>query len=85
MSATPNMPVDAPSGPPLNNPLTAAHYAALMKVLENAQVLEDSIQRAHHIGLDVGSHAVIHERNKAVAQRILAMYPRPMADPLAQE
>jgi hypothetical protein len=85
MSVTPNMPTDAPSGPPLNNPLSAAHYAALMKVLENAEILEDSIQRAHHIGLDVGAHATVHERNKKVAQRILAMYPKPMVDPLAQE
>lgn len=75
---------EPPAGAPKHNPLTAEHYAALMKVIERAEILEDAIQRAHHIGLDVGQHAAIHERNRAVAQRILAMYPQPSKHPLAE-
>ncbi len=71
-----------PTGPPKHNPLTAEHYAGLMKVLERSELLEDAIQRAHHIGLDVGSHAAMHERNTKVAKRILAMYPQPPKHPL---
>lgn len=86
MSATPNQPIDpaVPTGPPLSNPLNAAHYAALQKVLELSEMLEDAIVRAHHIGLDVGPHAAAHERNKAVAQRIYAMYPQPAKHPLSE-
>jgi hypothetical protein len=84
MSATPNMPVDPPDGPPLENRLTAEDYAALQKVFANAELLEDAIQRAHHIGLDVGQHAAIHERNKAIAGRIRAMYPPPAKHPLSE-
>ena len=75
---------DPPVGPPKKNPLTAEHYAGIMKVLEHHAILEDAIQRAHHIGLDVGAHAVEHERNHKVAQRILAMYPPPPKHPLAE-
>ena len=73
-----------PTGPPLHNPLTAEQYQALQDVLTRAELLEDAIRRANHIGLDVGAHAAIHERNKAVAQRILAMYPPPAKSPLAE-
>lgn len=84
MNATPNEPIDVPTGPPKTNPLTAEHYAALRKVMDRSELLEDAIQRAHHIGLNVGEHAAVHERNKAVAQRILAMYPPPVKHPLAE-
>jgi hypothetical protein len=67
----------------LHNPLNADHYAAVNKVIERGQILEDAIQRAHHIGLDVGQHAATHEAHQAVAQRILAMYPPPAKHPLA--
>lgn len=85
MSATPNMPIDAPTGPPLHNPLTAESYAALEKVFERCQILEDSISRAFHIGLNVDEHAAVHERNKAIAHRIYAMYPPPPKHPLVDE
>lgn len=73
-----------PTGPPKHNPLTAEHYAGLQKVLERGEVLEDAIQRAFHIGLDVGQHAAMHERNLGVAKRILAMYPKPNPHPLEE-
>lgn len=72
-----------PAGPPKHNPLTAEHYAGLMKVIERSEILEDAIQRAFHIGMDVGQHAAMHERNHKVAKRILAMYPPPAKHPLA--
>lgn len=73
-----------PTGPPKHNPLTAEHYAAVHKVIERGQLLEDAIQRAHHIGLDVGTHAAMHATHQAVAKRILAMYPPPPKHPLAE-
>lgn len=84
MNVTDKTETGPPTGPPKHNPLTAEHYAGIMKVLERAELLEDAIQRAHHIGLDVGEHAAIHERNTAVAKRILAMYPQPAKHPLAE-
>ena len=75
---------EPPTGAPKHNPLAAEHYAGLMKVLERAELIEDAIRRAHHIGLDVGAHAAMHERNTGVAKRILAMYPQPAKHPLAE-
>lgn len=85
MSATPNMPDDPPTGPPKVNPLSAQHYAAAQKVLTNCEHLEDAIQRAYHIGLEVGAQAAQLQRDKAVVQRILAMYPQPAKHPLELE
>jgi hypothetical protein len=82
MSMTTNDDNGPPTGPPKVNPLTAEHYAGLDRVLERAEILEDAIQRAYHIGLDVGQHAAMHERNVGVAKRILAMYPKPQPHPL---
>lgn len=73
-----------PQGPPKHNPLTAEHYDALHKVIERGQILEDAIQRAAHIGLEVGQHAATHELHQKVARRILALYPPPPKHPLAE-
>ncbi len=81
-----NLPVDdgPPNGPPKHNPLTAEHYAGVHKVIERGEVIADAIQRAFHIGLDVGAHAAQHETHQAVARRILAMYPPPPKHPMAE-
>jgi hypothetical protein len=73
---------DDPTGPPKANPLTADHYAALMKVFENMELLVDAIQRGAHVGLNVDSHAAATEAHYAAAQRILAKYPPPSKSPL---
>ena len=83
MSATRQNTSDgAPQGKPALNPLTADDYAALEHVLEHGAKIGDHIQRAHHIGLNVGAHAAQHERDQAIARRILAMFPKPPQHPL---
>jgi hypothetical protein len=73
-----------PTGPPKHNPFSAEHYEAINKVISRGDIISDAIMRAYHIGLDVGQHAAMHERDQAVARRMLAMYPPPPKHPLAE-
>jgi hypothetical protein len=75
---------DPPAGPPKTQPLTAQHYKILREVMDRMELLEDAIQRAHHIGLNVGPHAAQHARDSAIVKRMLAMYPEPAKHPLAE-
>lgn len=82
MSAVPEA---APTGQPKSNPLTAEHYAGIQRVRESLVILEDALQRVHHIFGDhptIGELAARHEMQDKVTRRILAMYPPPRKSPL---
>lgn len=72
-------------GPPLHNPLTADHYAAIQRVRETLPILADAIARMSHIFGDhptIGAMAAQHEMQSGVTTRLLAKYPPPAPNPL---
>ena len=66
---------EPPSGKPHLNPFTADEIQAILGLVERGASLADAIRRAHHVGLDVSTHAARHEVHQGVARRMLAMYP----------
>lgn len=55
---------------PLINPLTPDDESAIDSVLQRLPMIEDLIQRAAEVGLEVGPQAERHEMHKVIAQRL---------------